>query len=373
MKPKVCHISTVHSLSDNRIFHKECKSLVAAGFNVSLVITHNKHETIDGVKIIPLKEHKGRLARMTLGTLQALRLALKQKADIYHYHDPELMLAGFILRWFFFKKVVFDIHESIRRQILYKGWIPKPLRPILSFVYRIMEKVLTVGQRLIIVIGHYADDYGHKACVIHNYPRLTNEFAQAVSKADPPLLIYVGDVSEIRGATTYIDMAAVLKKEGYRFQLKIIGHYYDQDYLDFLNEKIAQNGLSECVNLAGKMDNPQAMEQVAKASIGLCLLHPVPNYKVSLSTKILEYMMFGVPVVCSDFECWRRYVADEGSGMMVDPLDLTQVVKACKAILDDPEKAAQMGRAGRLAILHKYNWDSEFQKLLTCYQSMCQS
>jgi len=61
---KVCHITTVHPPFDTRIFHKEAKTLVNAGYAVSLVVQHDKNETVDGIKIIALPRPKNRFERM---------------------------------------------------------------------------------------------------------------------------------------------------------------------------------------------------------------------------------------------------------------------------------------------------------------------
>src|SRR5699024_12570220 len=96
-KKKVVHITTVHPPFDTRIFYKECVSLAQDNFEVYLI--HTKSENFDANKIkdnkikpVLLNKPSNRLNRIIKSTKLALKEALKLKADIYHLHDPELLL-----------------------------------------------------------------------------------------------------------------------------------------------------------------------------------------------------------------------------------------------------------------------------------------
>ena len=54
MKRKVCILTSVHPPFDTRIFHKQAKSLLKAGHDVTLIAQHDKDEIADGVKIVAL-------------------------------------------------------------------------------------------------------------------------------------------------------------------------------------------------------------------------------------------------------------------------------------------------------------------------------
>ena len=90
-KADVCILTTVHPPFDTRIFHKEAKTLVHAGYKVSIVAQHAKSEIANGVRIIALPKPRNRLTRIFGLTWRAFRLALRQRADIFHFHDPELL------------------------------------------------------------------------------------------------------------------------------------------------------------------------------------------------------------------------------------------------------------------------------------------
>ena len=94
----VCLLTSVHSAFDDRIFHKEAKTLAKRGYKVVLIAQHDKEETVAGVRIIPLPKPKNRFERMTKVTWRLFIFALKEKASVYHFHDPELILIGLTLK-----------------------------------------------------------------------------------------------------------------------------------------------------------------------------------------------------------------------------------------------------------------------------------
>jgi hypothetical protein len=94
-KYKICVLTSAHPALDTRIFYKEARSLVKAGYDVTLIAQHPRNETIEGIKIIALPKPKNRFFRIFATAWKAFWLAKKQKADIYHFHDPELIFPCF--------------------------------------------------------------------------------------------------------------------------------------------------------------------------------------------------------------------------------------------------------------------------------------
>ncbi len=370
---RICHLSTVHPPSDVRVFYRECCSLVQEGYTVHLVCPTEKSRYLDGVHIHSIKSPSNRLFRILFMTFVSMFKALRTEAVLYHYHDPELIFVGFMLRYLFRKKVIYDIHESVHRQIMSKDYLPAFTRKFAAFAYKCAELIFLKGQTLIVANRNCLSEYPTHTYLVQNYPMLESQMEaivhQPLVKTNPPVLVYVGRVAELRGSLVYTELAAGLARIGYDFRMKIIGQYFENEG-EKLFSKINKLKIGDRITVTGQMNWRLAMKEVSKASIGLCLLMPVPNYTTCLATKILEYMMMGTAVLASNFETWRDYVEGEQTGRMVNPENMDEVVHVCRQMLDNPKGLELMGQRGIKAVREQYNWSSEFKKLLECYERL---
>ena len=97
--PHVVHITSVHNTDDDRIFHKECCSLVTGGFAVTLVGPGKQSRTVAGVRIIEIPQFaRGHLDRMSRYLARIGVAVVSLQAEIYQIHDPELLVLGLVLK-----------------------------------------------------------------------------------------------------------------------------------------------------------------------------------------------------------------------------------------------------------------------------------
>jgi glycosyltransferase involved in cell wall biosynthesis len=118
------------------------------------------------------------------------------------------------------------------------------------------------------------------------------------------------------------------------------------------------------------MPHDEVWQWYAGCDCGVVLSLPLKRHKVGLPVKMFEFMAAGLPVVVSDFPLCRDIVEGNRCGVCVDPENLEQVAKVIRRLKDDPETRREMGENGRRAVVEKYNWQAEAEKLLALYRAM---
>lgn len=365
---EINHLTSVHPAFDTRIFHKECLSLAQAGHEVTLIAPHDHDEKVKGVRIKAVPRPKNRRERMTRTVWRVFQAALKERADLYHFHDPELIPAGVLLK-LFGKTVIYDVHEDLPRQTLGKYWIPGWMRPL---IMRAAELAEYIGPAMFDgVIGAtpaIARRFPRaKTIIVRNFP-LLDEFMAVEARPytqRPRVIVYIGLLSEFRGLKEMIKGVDLLP-ESLCVRLKLAGNFSPPG----LEAQMSLIPGWKKVEYLGWQSREGVARLLAEARIGLVLLHPRPNYLTSLPVKLFEYMAAGIPVVASDFPLWRGIVQKAGCGLIVDPLDQRAVSEAVGWLIEHPLEAEAMGRRGREAVSGYYNWDREAKKLLELYENL---
>ena len=363
---KICHLTSVHPVHDIRIFHKECKTLLRAGYRVTLIAPYDREEEVDGVRIRALPKPKSRVERMTQTQLQLYKEARMQDADIFHFHDLELLPAGLLLK-LRGKRVIYDVHEDYSQALLSREWIPSWLR-------RRVAQVVTLGEWLgskffdgvVAATPHIARRFPPiKTVTVQNFPFLNQSKRNTAIPYHQreKIIAYVGVVSALRGAKEMVETMALLPRR-LNVRLKIAGIFNPVGSED----EARRSPGWEWVDFLGWQRHEDAIAMLGNARMGLVLFHPVPNHTEAQPNKLFEYMSVGIPVIASDFPLWRRVVEQTHCGLLVDPLNPKAIAEAIQWLLEHPAEAEEMGERGQKAVREQYNWDAEAHKLLKFYE-----
>lgn len=359
---KVCHLSSAHPPFDNRIFYKECMSLSKAGHDVFYVVPGHVDEKINGVQIIGVKKNTNRLKRMIFTVSSVYKKAMYINADVFHFHDPELIWVGWLLKRKN-KKVIYDVHEDVPRQILAKYWLPIPLRRITSIIVEKIERYFSKDFDAIVTATPFIKNrflkYNPKTIDINNYPQIENIQIDWTNKKNE--ICYIGSIAEIRGVKELI--AAI---ESIDVKLHLAGIFSP---LSLRKELVSKKGWKKIIEW-GFVDRKTISKILSRSKIGMVTLYPAENYLDSQPTKMYEYMAAGIPVIASDFPYWKKIVETNNCGICVNPFSSKQISDAILFYLKSEDSAKKHGLNGREAILNTYNWANEEKKLIELYDSL---
>lgn len=361
---KVVHLSSVHRRTDTRVFLRECRSLAAAGHDVSLVVADGLGDELRrGVSIIDVGRPSGRLARMVASTWRVFWKARSVRADIYHFHDPELMFAGLALQRR--AKVVFDAHEDLPRQLLTKSYLGPRRRRWLAWIFTWLERVVVPRFDAVVAatpsIGTKFEEINDRTVVVNNFP-MRDELA-SVGAVERRHVAYVGGITAIRGIR---EIVAAMEQTESAVRLQLAGRFTEPAVEA---EVKAMPGWRR-VDEHGELDRAGVAALLAESFAGIVAFHPLPNHVDAQPNKMFEYMSAGVAVIASDFPLWRDLVEGSGAGVCVDPLDPGALAAAIDALHADPRRSAELGAAGRDLVANAFNWSAEAATLVTLYSRL---
>lgn len=365
---KVCHISSVHKSNDVRIFHKECCSLSNAGHEVSLVIANAKSEVVNGVKIIGVQSKvNSRILRVIKTVYHVYQVAKKENAQIYHLHDPELLLIALFLKSKN-SKVIFDSHEDLPRQLLTKHWIPKLLRKTLSFLVEHFENFIIKRIDGVVAATPFIRDRflktNSKTIDVNNYPILKELISEyPTNSIKENAIVYVGGITNERGI---FELIKALPLCNANIKLNLAGEF---SHSAIFNKASNTKGW-EKVNYKGFLNRSQIKELLNQSKAGIVTLHPTLNYLDSLPIKMFEYMACELPVIVSNFPYWQKLLENFNCAIFVNPLNEHEIADAIDYILSHPMEAKLMGERGKKAVIEKFNWEVEEQKLIHFYNQL---
>ncbi|HOE38495.1 MAG TPA: glycosyltransferase family 4 protein [Bacteroidales bacterium] len=359
---KICHISTVHSRYDVRIFLKECISLAKNYKEVHLIIADGLgNETKNNVIIHDLGKPKTRKDRFLKFSKLALSKAKELQADVYHIHDPELLRIALKLQKFG-AKIIYDSHEDLPRQILNKTYIPKYLRKLISRITENYEnKISKKLNAIIAATPHIRNRFliiNKNTVDINNFPIIEDIKFNSDWENRELAIGYIGGIFKTRGIFETLD--AINNTD---IKLHLAGNFSHSQ----LETECKSHPAWKQVEFHGYLDRDGVNELLKKVRLGMVILEATPSYIVSLPIKMFEYMAAGLPVIASDFPLWKSIIEESKCGVCVDQTNSKLIKETLLSLINDTDKLAKFGNNGRKAVELNYNWNNEVQKLYNLY------
>jgi glycosyltransferase involved in cell wall biosynthesis len=373
---KICHITTVHPAQDARIFHRMCRALAARKIDVVLIASHSfRPET--HLRPSPSNDRLGRATRPRRSII-ALQAALAEDADVYHFHDPELIPMGLLLKTMRpAAAVVYDVHEDYPSMMHDKYWLPRWSRPAAAFGARLANRFAAACLDGIVVAdggvaGDFAKTAAKKTLVHYNFPSVGLFSSVNGSPAPSADLVYIGGLSERTGIFVLFDALKILAEKGVHPTVRLAGYTDGEKGLATITGTLRRCGLYGQVLFDGRLPHNEVPVWLQQGRIGLVLLQAVPKFMKNIPSKMFEYWACGLPVLASDLPPIRQFLVDGQHGYLIDPKNPAQLAERIAFLLSHPEHCQSLGQKGRRMIETHWNNERQIDALVGFYKTLSQ-
>jgi glycosyltransferase involved in cell wall biosynthesis len=362
----ICHFTTAHTELKSRSFHRQMMPLAACGMNVCYLAPVKVGAHLDGVDLIALPARKGRVRRI-LALPALLRILLRQKADLYHFQDTELLPLAFVLKLIFRKRVVYDAYEDFPAMVAGKKSVPRLIRPIAAKIVSATERLAALAFDGLmtadpLTLRRLARVGASKKLVLYNFPNL-DLFPAPVFRPKQFDIVYRGGLSERAGTYVLLDAMRLLAAQGRRTRLLLLGYFDNSIAEKEVRDRIREFGLASSIVIRGRIDHKAMAEALSEARIGVCPLQPIPKFMRNIPVKVFEYWACTMPVIATDLPPIRPFFHHAEAGLLCTPDRADELAQGMAWLLDHPQAAARMGQRGRELVVQRLNNSREIHKL----------
>lgn len=301
---------------------------------------------------------------LAMGTLASMGWAARRKFDLIHVHWPFphgiFALAAAKVGG---AKVVAMCHGAELALARRKGWIRAILRAC-----------LVRADRVACNSSHTRDEIerlcGRKATVIP-YGATTGAVAApcaAKPNEGPAVILFTGRSIQRKGVPYLLKaMPHILKHR--KVKLLLTG---DGDRRQEWEELTRRLGLSAHVEFLGFVSNDRLLELYRQCDVYvLPAIYDDRGDTEGLGVVLIEALQNAKPVVASAVGGIVDVIRHEQTGLLVPEKDETALAAAVLRLLENPELAARLGRAGQQHANDYFSWDRVTAATEALYQDAC--
>lgn len=362
----ICHFTTAHVQLKSRSYHRTFLPLAMGGVRVCYLSPAESPGSNDGVDFLTIPK-RGGLLRFIADFPSLLRTLARQRADLYHFQDPELLPAALALKLLFRRRVVYDAYEDFPSSVEHKQSIPRLLRPLAARAMALLEiAAARLFDGLItadpLTLRRLAPHGESRKLVFYNFPNL-DLFPVPESSEKSFDLVYRGGISERTGAYVLLEAMRLLAGRARPVRLLLIGYFDNAAAESAFRRRVRALRLESQVEFQGRIEHEEMAAALGRAGIGISPLLAIPKFLRNIPVKIFEYWACGIPAIATDLPPVRPFFRNSQAGLLVPPGSAHALARAIATLLDDPERTAHMAAQGRRLVVERFNNAREIHKL----------
>lgn len=332
-KRRIVIASVLKPIDDTRMFEKMGLSL--ATFHKVDIIgfpTVSVPDT-DAIDFHPLPHFRRLSLQRLLAPLSILRKTFKLKPDVFIITTHELLSVAFVMKLFTGAKVIYDVQENYRRNILHTNAFPKIVRPLLAFWVILKEWFarLYVDHYLLAEEGYKRElDFpSGKFTVLENKFRKPQHMPVRTKSNDGTIrLLFSGTLNESTGVFTAIELAEKLHAVSDAIRLTIIGYASQAEILDRIKTSIEGKKFITLIGGERLVPHAEILDAIAQSDFGIISYPQNPATINSIPTKLYEYLGSKLPILLVDHPSWPDLAAPYPAAIVFE----AQILDASKIL-----------------------------------------
>ncbi len=301
----------------------------------------------------------------------------KSHFDVIHIHDLPLIRIGTEAKERYGILLVSDLHENYPALLKDAVHTKTLAGRILSSdrQWSDYEKKYLAEANLVISVVEEASERieglgidPSRLCIVSNTFELDFNAPLPIREQNETFtLFYGGAVNRHRGLQVVMQAMKLLKDRGTPIRLMIVG---SGSYLDNLRELASKLEIVTNVTFYGFRPFNEMMELLGKADAGIIPHLRTENNDASSPNKLYQYMYVEKPVISSDCRSLKRIITEADCGFIYKADSPAELADLIGTIKDNKQLLAGKGKNGHKAVISKYNWTSDRERLLAAYKSL---
>ncbi|MEC1714820.1 glycosyltransferase family 4 protein [Schinkia azotoformans] len=379
MNKKLCMLVMNEVSSDPRVT-KEARvvgdkcQLTVVGERHSL--EKSVHEIADNYQIYrvdSIKNNNGptsiiqKVIKKIAGIVKITIAASKQKADVYHAHDFEMLPGAFVAAKLRKAKLVYDSHELwIEQRPDFPPLFKKVVMIIEGFLIKRVDEVITVNESIALELQKRYK-LAKKPTILHNFTNKTLVDEPKVPKLDSEkvVVLYHGGYMKDRGleelikSFEYVSGNVVLHLRGFG--------PIEEELRNIAKDLIKAGKVVFCPPVSMR----ELVTAAQSADIGIIPYKPTClNNLYSFPNKLSEYLMAGLAVCASDIPEIARLNQQVHFGALFDPFNPESIAAAINELASDKVQLLACRENALKWSLSEGNWEEESKKLDDLYNRL---
>lgn len=158
-----------------------------------------------------------------------------------------------------------------------------------------------------------------------------------------------------------------IKTKGFPAEFHMIGPIYSKELKNLIDR--AKSEIEGFVYI-GRIPYIDALQHVANSDVGMLVIHRGRSKENSSPLKMFEYMAFGLPIIASDFEYWKKTLGrKESCALYVDPEDPKDIANKMEQLIKNKDLWENLSKIAKDRWKY-YTWESIENELIDFYRAI---